>query len=245
MLLSVLWSWLKLHPRSLRADALACIASLSSAPRIYGREYIPEAGPCVVVFNHYSRPGIPVWWLALSIAATLPMEAHTIMTNEWTAPGKWYEPLKSAVSRLVFNRLARVYGFTSMPPMPPRPKDVAERAKAVRSVLSHVDEKPDSVLLLAPEGGDSPDGKLMAPPSGAGRFLLLLAGKGASFVPVGGWDEAGELCIRFGSGFSLSVPKNLSNDEKDRVANDFVMTAIAALLPSHLRGNFGVQSRAL
>jgi hypothetical protein len=158
------------------------------------------------------------------------------MTGELT---RWYPPLGGPFSRYALPRLARVYGFTSMPPMPPRPKDVAARAKAVRKVLTYIEKTENPVLLLAPEGRDNlSGGALDWPPSSAGRFLSLITAKGLAVLPVGGWEQDGALCVRFGPGYTLSIPPGLSADEKDRAASQAVMKAIAALLPQHLRGEF-------
>ena len=101
--------------------------------RLLDAENIPTAGPCLITFNHYYRPGFDAWWMALAIAATAPVDVHFIMTSELTYPGKWYAPLGKSLSRALLRRLSKVYGFTSMPPMPPRPEDVQARARSVRA----------------------------------------------------------------------------------------------------------------
>ena len=224
--------------RSFRADAVACLARLEPPPRVLGKENIPHSGPCVLTFNHYYRPGFGAWWLALAIASVAPVEMHWIMTGELTYPGKWYAPLGMAGSRWLLKRVSRTYEFTTMPPMPPRPRDVEARARAVREVLSHIKEHPDAILGLAPEGSDQPSGRLSWPASGAGRFGLLLAGRGLRFVPVGAYEAEGALCLSFGSAYKLSLPRGLSPDEKDRQAAKVIMQNIARQLPSHLRGDF-------
>jgi hypothetical protein len=189
--------------------------------------------------NHYYRPGFPVWWLSMAISATLPMESHWIIASEWTAPGKWYEPIKGTISRFISGRIAVLYGFLSMPPMPPRTQDVEARARSVRNILSFVGRTEKPVLCIAPEGADMPGGKLSMPPSGAGRFMLLLAAKGLRIIPVAGWEETeGVLCIRFGAAFELALPSSLPADEKDRGAARQVMQRLAELVPHHLRGDF-------
>ncbi len=224
--------------RSFREDAIRCIGRLKPPLRVLGRENIPKNGPCVITVNHYHRPGFGAEWLALGISAVVPREVHWIMTAEWTAPGKWYEPIKGAYSRLLLKYLSRVYGYTSMPPMPPRPKDVEARAQSVRKVLEYTKRNPDFVLGLAPEGEDRSDGRLAVPAPGAGRFGLLLAGSGSAFVPVGAYEAKGVFCLHFGPAYRLRVPSGLSTDEKDRAAAEVMMKHIAALLPEQLRGNF-------
>jgi hypothetical protein len=203
-----------------------------------GLENIPVAGPILVTFNHFYRPGFSIWWLSMAITAALPLDAHVIMSAELTYPGKWYAPVGRLLSRFVLKRLARVYGFSAMPPMPPREKDVAERAAAVRAVLAHLAENPAALLLLAPEGGDQAGGRLTWPPSGVGRFISLVAARGMNILPVGGWEQDGRLCVCFGRVYRLELAKQLSGREKDRAASQQVMCAIADLLPEHLRGDF-------
>ena len=106
--------------RSFRTDAQACLERVKPPLCILGEENIPQTGPALITYNHYYRPGFPHWWQALAIAAVIPQEIHLAMTGELTYPGKWYEPLGMAGSRWLLRRLAKVYGFTSMPPMPPR-----------------------------------------------------------------------------------------------------------------------------
>lgn len=221
--------------RAFREDACVLAESLDGRLVVDGLEHLPQDAPCVVTFNHYARPGFGVWWLAAAIAAHLPAHTHVVMTAELT---HFFPPLGAALSRWALGRAARMYGFTPMPPMPPRPQDAPARAASVRRVLRHVDATRCPVVLLAPEGGDAPNGRLAWPPQGVGRFLLLLAGKGLQVIPAGGWEAAGALHVRFGAGCSLSVPPHLSPDEKDRAAAGAVMTRIAALLPEHLRGDF-------
>ncbi len=224
--------------RSFRADALAAVRRLKPSLRRFGEEYIPQTGPCVIAFNHYHREHFNAVWLAVAVAATVPRDIHFVMTGELTYPGKRYARLGMFLSKIVLRRAARVYGFTAMPPMPPRSKDVQARAESVRRVLDFVKRTENPVIGLAPEGGDSPDGALTRPASGAGRFGLLLAASGLTFVPVGAYEEAGAFCLRFGPAYKLSVPRGLSPDEKDRAAATVIMQHIARLLPERLRGDF-------
>jgi hypothetical protein len=224
--------------RSFRSDGLACLERLKPSLRVVGAENIPQGGPCVITFNHYYRPGFSAWWMALGIAARVPVEMHWVMTGELTFPGKWYARLGMAGSRWLLRRFGRIYGFTTMPPMPPRPKDVEMRAMSVRQVLAYARSHQQAILGLAPEGGDQPGGLVTMPPPGAGRFVALLTEQGFPVLPVGCFEENGEFCLRFGAAYLLQVPRSLGPDEKDHLAAYTVMSAIAAQLPARLRGVF-------
>jgi hypothetical protein len=105
-------------------------------------------------------------------------------------------------------------------------------------VLKLMKQTGNTILGLAPEGADQTSGKLSLPPSGVGRFGLLLAGSGSVFVPVGAYEADGAFCLRFGPSYRLSVPSSLSNEEKDYQAARVIMERIALLLPGSLRGEF-------
>ena len=225
--------------RSFRRDGQLCLERLKPPLHVYGEKNIPQGGPCLITFNHYYRPGFNAWWMALAIASLVPVEMHWAMTGELTWPGKWYAPLGQAGSRWLLRRFSKIYGFTTMPPMPPREKDVEARARSVRETLIFARQYPQAILGLAPEGGDQPGGVLNRPASGAGRFILLLAGQGFPILPVGVYEENGEFCLNFGAAYRLDVPLGLGPDEKDRAAARTVMSTIAVQLPVRLRGDFG------
>jgi len=229
---------LLLHSRKFRDDAKACSANLHPPLRVLGTENVPQHGPCVITVNHYQREGFGAQWLAIAIGACVPADMHWVMTGEFTYPGKWYEILGSIGSRLLLNRIAHIYDFITMPPMPPRPKDVEARAASVRAVLEYVRHAENPILGLAPEGGDSADGKLAHPASGLGRFGLLLSNAGLKFVPVGAYEMDGVFTIHFGEAYELHVARDLSAAEKDAQAAQIIMKHIAQLLPLHLRGEF-------
>ena len=236
LVLRVFRDALFLRLRNLQADARACILQLRPPLKVAGTKNLPASGCFVVTVNHYHRSGFGAQWLALAVAANVPQAMHWVMTAEWTAPDRWYEPLKSLYSRFILSRLAHIYGFTPMPPMPPREKDVEARARAIRSVLDKAKLEPEFILGFVPEGFDSIDGSLSVPPAGVGRFLLLLANRGFRFVPVGAYEMNGELCLHFGPAYHLSVPSGLASQEKDQIAAKIVMLKIAELLPESLRG---------
>ena len=223
---------------SFREDGLACIGQLKPNLQVIGKDHIPQNGPCIITFNHYFRAGFNAWWMALALSATIPVDIHFVMTGELTFPGEWYGPLGRAGSRWLLKRFSRIYGFTTMPPMPPRPKDVEARAWSVRRVLAFVKSHPQAMLGLAPEGGDQPGGLLNRPPAGAGRFILLLAELGYPILPVGCFEEAGAFCLRFGEAYHLKIPAGLTSKERDAAAAGYVMQKIAPLLPERLRCEF-------
>ncbi len=229
-----------LHHRDFHKDAKACIGNLKPAFQVLGGENIPQQGPCVVTVNHYHRAGFGAQWIALAIAALVPVNMHWIMTGEFTYPGKWYESLGAIGSRILLKRIAYIYGFTTMPPMPPRAKDVEERAASVRAVLEYVRRAKDPILGLAPEGYDPPEGVLTRPATGLGRFGLLLSKAGLrQFIPVGVYEADGVFHLHFGESYELNVPPHLfSVDEKDDQASQIIMENITRLLPMHLRGEF-------
>jgi hypothetical protein len=229
---------LLLRRHDFHGDAKACIAKLNPPLNVSGKANIPEHGPCVVTVNHYHRAGFGAQWIALAIAALVPVNMHWLMTGEFTYPGKWYQSLGAIGSRILLKRIAYIYDFTTMPPMPPRPQDVEARAVSVRAVLEYVKNAKAPILGLAPEGHDPPSGVLTRPATGLGRFGLLLSRAGLKFIPVGAYEADGFFHLQFGKSYELSVRRKLPADEKDEQAAQIIMRNIARLLPLHLRGEF-------
>lgn len=229
---------LLLRRRDFRSDSQACIENLNPPLQVWGKENIPQHGPSVLTVNHYHRPGFGTQWFVLAISAMVPVNVHWIMTGEFTYRGKWYEALGTIGSQILLERISQIYGFTTMPPMPPRPKDVEARAASVRAVLEYVKHARDPILGLAPEGHDPPGGVLTRPALGVGRFGLLLSKAGMAFSPVGAYELDGAFHLRFGEPYKLNVRTDLSTDKKDRCAAQIMMEQIARLLPIHLRGEF-------
>ncbi len=225
--------------RSFRADARTLCERITPPLRVDGREHIPTQGPCLLVVNHYFRPGYFAGWTALAPSAVIPADVHWIITAAWTFPGRWYAPAARPVSEWALAGVARAYGFTLMPPMPPAPTEIARRSAAVRAVLAYVHQSDAPIVGLAPEGQDSPGGVLGWPPPGVGRFMQHLAEAGLPIAPLGLYEDGGALWLRFGPPAPLDVPASLPPDQRDRLAARVVMGRIAALLPPRLRGEFG------
>jgi hypothetical protein len=226
------------HHRSFAADARSCVKLVHPGLRLLGLDSIPSTAPFVITPNHYYRPGYGSQWTALAISASIQAEVHWIMTGELTFPGQWYAPLARPMARFVLKRIARAYRFSTMPPMPPRPRDLAARVAAVRNVLRFAERTRDAVIGLAPEGGDRPGGRLSMPPSGLGRFCLRLAAAGFQFLPVGVYECDGALTLNFGSVYKLDCISVGGTRGNDRLAATMVMQHIAVLIPAELRGGF-------
>jgi hypothetical protein len=222
----------------LQSDAKACIENLSPGLRVLGQENIPQRGGCVLTINHYHRPGFGAQWLAIATTAVVPLKMRWIVTGELMCQGKWYQAVGSRSSRIFLKRLAYFYGLTTMPPMPPRPRDVQARAASVRKILDFVKHVDDAVLGISPEGYNPPDGVLTRPATGFGRFAWLLSRAGMRFVPVGGYEAEGIFHLHFGERYELNIQSDLQADEKDEQAMQIVMSNIAQLLPMRLQGEF-------
>jgi 1-acyl-sn-glycerol-3-phosphate acyltransferase len=230
LIAGILWSVLTLRPRSFARDARTVLAGLQPPPEVLGEENIPACGPLLVACNHYSRPGFGAWWLALAISAAVAArrapdvdpEVRWVMTAAWTFPeSRWKRRYLMPVTKRVFRRIARVYGFVPMPAMPPDPNEVAARARAVLETVRLA--RQGTSIGLAPEGRDTL-GRLGEPPEGVGRFIAMLVGAGLSVLPVGVAEKAGRLCVSFGPTFIPQIPPG--GGEQDRVVTQQVMTAI-------------------
>lgn len=232
----LIWAVLRRQERSFRADACTCIGRLNPPLQTEGRSHIPAQGPALLTVNHYSQTGFQAWWIPLAISSAVPVEVHWTMTAAWTFTDRpWARPL-TPLTRWLFRRLAQVYRFTTMPPMPPHPSEVEARARAVRRVLEYARRAPRPLIGLSPEGKDWPGGVLGQPPPGAGRFIGHLAQWCPDIVPVGLYQEGDDLCLRFGPPYRLEL---FPAKTMDREISQQVMRAIARQLPAHLRGEFG------
>jgi 1-acyl-sn-glycerol-3-phosphate acyltransferase len=205
---------------------------------VTGEKHIPNAGPGLVVFNHFSREDFSILFPVVGLAASIPAEMHWIMTGAWTFPGNPLRRPLRAVSKWVFKRIARVYGFTLTPPMPPESADALTRTEAVRRVFQHIKANPSNLVALAPEGRDFPGGVLGELPPGAGKFTLELNRRLGSIHPVGIYEEDGSLRINFGPPFDLGSIINSGSNSLDEKAGWIVMEHIAALLPDRMAGPY-------
>lgn len=235
---TLLWSAARGAKRSFGADSRRALLRNKIALRVVNQECVPRRGPVVVATNHYQRPGFGAWWIAMAVSAAVPAEVHWVMTAAWTDMGRPGDRLKARISERLFPRLAAVYGFTPMPPMPPRRHEAAARAQAVRRVLALARGDPQIVIGMAPEGMDNPQGGLMLPPPGVGRFLLQLGQTGCAIHPVGFYEDAAGLVLSFGPRLRLEGQPEMARDALDRWAAVQVMRAIAAELPLEQRGVF-------
>src|SRR3990170_2125710 len=200
------------QPRSFRKDAQAFVRRLRPPLRVLGQTPAPSAAGRVVLANHFRSRSFRAWWIPFALTATLDEDIHWVMTSAWTYPDPLRSHLLTPLTRRLFRRLARTYAFTLMPPMP--------------------------LVGLVPEGGDSPEGDLMAPPSGVGRFISLLAARGLELLPAGVFEADGALCLRFGKPIAGPFEANADPETRDRLAAVRVMKAIASCLPDALRGPY-------
>jgi len=234
----VVWAALTLRPRSVARDATFALTGLRPALAVRGAENIPTQGPCLVACNHYSRPGFAAWWLALAISAAVAAqrapgadpEIHWVMTAAWTFPESgWRHRTLTPLTRWAFRRVAQVYGFAPMPPMPPDPREAEARAQAVLKTvrLARRMAQEGGIVGLAPEGMDASE-RLGQPPAGAGRFVALLVEAGLPVLPVGVTEAGGRLRASFGPALMPRVPSDRT--ERDRAVTEQVMDAIAQQL---------------
>lgn len=218
--------------RSFRGDARRMMAALPSAPLVLGAQQVTP--PCLIVVNHYTRPGLPAWWLALAVSAALPFELHWVVAAAWRKPGFVGRVLTEPISRRVMQGVERVYGLTTTPPMPPIPEDTAERAAAVKRVLNTVRRSDCPAVGLAPEGGDfATPGQVAELWPGVGRFVLHLTGLGLRLYPAALDEPGGRLRLRFGAACNLDAPVELPVDERDRWARCEIRERMQALLKGY------------
>lgn len=238
--------WLKvslaalcMRQRSFAADASAAVSSISPKPEICGLQHIPRTGPCLITSNHYTRPGLDAWWPALLISTavasqreiTAEQEIRWVITAAWTFPdAPWRRKYLTPLTRWAFARVAHVYGFITMPPMPPAREEVYARATAVRRTLRLARQIAPlgGMIGLAPEGRDTPE-VVGSVPDSVGDFIAHLCKAGLPILPVAVSEVQGRIHVAFGSLFQPVIP--VSKIGRDKAVAEQVMSAITDLVP--------------
>jgi hypothetical protein len=223
--------------RNFHSDALTLISTIKPPLIITGNFPDIMNEGCVIAVNHYWRPGFMAMWIGLAISAHVPRPVHWVMTSAWIYPDRLRSITITPLSRWFLRKIANSYGFTLMPPMPPRPQDVLERSSAVRSILRYMKSRPNPIVAIAPEGADSEDGCLSIPPRGVGRLLYFFGERGLWLLPCGIFEEDGNLHLHFGEPLKLPIGDYKHQDREESLVS-LTMRAIAACLPERLRGPF-------
>ncbi len=237
LVIKVLHSFIKGKRRDILQDCREISAGISPPPVFRGQENIPQRGPYLVTLNHYSRPGFLILWAAVALSAALPKSSIWLMTAAWTKRSGGLDRVITWLTHILFKRVAECYSLVTMPAMPPAPGDAAERALSIRRLMDKIRDDPEAVVCIAPEGMDFPGGVLGRPHPGTGRLLLQMARQLKRILPVGVYEEAGQLILHIGQLYVLEIPSEREN--VDQMVIDQVMRQIAALLPDELRGSFG------
>ena len=232
--------------RSFAADCWYTLRSNPPLPEFVGLENVPADGSFVVVGNHYERPGVEMYFAGMAVAAAVAQarpaspEMHWIITSEWR--GRHFGPFPIPVwpIRWVFSRIARVYGFVTMPQ---REEETAGRAAALRQAATIINSPAGNSRGQRREGepvGLMPEargkGTLIEAMPGSGLFLRMLTKAGAPVLPVGLYEEGGGLVVKFGEPFQLQVKHRAGREEEDRLVREQAMVAVGRLLPERMWG---------
>jgi len=224
-----------LQKRNFREDSAQVFKSTHIKIETKGTTNLPAKGPALFLVNHFSAPGFSALWLAMSMAATCPTDITWAMTDAWTFPKRRFRKLARAISHFILSRIAKVYGFFTFQPISEDPTDVIEQALAVRRILHFARDHPESILSIAPEGRDTPDGTLGNPPPGAGLLINAFAKLNYRLIPVGFYATSESCHLNFGKPIGLKIKRSLEKDEIDRQMSQRVMESIGELLPEKLR----------
>jgi 1-acyl-sn-glycerol-3-phosphate acyltransferase len=225
-------------PRNLGHDFRYLAGKLPVAPVISGTQYLPASGPYVVVANHYERPGLWMGWSGM-IAARVVYE-HSERRLRWIAIAEWHDyklagiAVPPKLTRFLFDRFFRVFGFIAMEPPG---ATAAERAGGVRSALEAI--RVGDAIGIFPEGNIGSTPAMIKAQQGSGAFLLGLHARSAPLIPLGLFEAGNRLHLRFGPPLDPSDVKVLPRAERDEAASTMAMTAVAALVPLDLRGAYG------
>lgn len=241
MFWDILISFIEGSPRNIHRDALLAIAGINPPIHTIGSNNIPKTGPVLITMNHYARQDFSIVWAGIAIAAHLPENQFWLMTSAWTNRGPGFDRICTSITRLVFRRLADMYGAITTPPLPAIPEEQNERTVIIRKLFRLLKNDLQAVLCVAPEGRDSFAGGLGMPAEGAGKLLLHLDKQLSKIVLVGVWERFGRLILNFGEPDTLknrNFSKNIDNE-----VSMLVMNKIASLLPSDIRRNIPLEEK--
>lgn len=217
--------------RSVHDDSARLAAQLQTPIHYEGLENTKIKRPFVVTANHYARPGFSTPWIALGISAVLPMEVTWIMSNEWLFLDNRFAFILRPLMRFVLRSITLAYGLVPMPTMVQCYSTPQGRTAGVREAIERVRKDLNCILGITPEGMDSPDGKLMLPPPGVGRFLLHLSEMGLPVLPAAVFETDVCLHVHFGKSYRLKGTSGLSPAETDMAARELIMKEITELMP--------------
>jgi hypothetical protein len=238
IILALISAAVKRETRSFRTDSEYLITKIFPPVVFMGSNRIPCVKPILLTVNHYSRPGFSIMWVVIAISAYIPVDIHWIMTNAWEYPTYIQNIVFKPLSHFILSKIARIYGFTSMPPLPPSVDDQENSVISIRNLFEFIRSTKIPVIGMAPEGRDMPSGVLGNPARGTGKLIQELSKKGFLFVPVGAYEEDGALHIAIGDPYELIMPGEINPSEYDVYVSQMVMRKIAKLIPVRLRGNF-------
>jgi len=236
LLFSVSLSMILRRKRDFLNDAQRITRRIFPPPIILNTDQLSKANTCLVTMNHYSRPGFLVIWAAAALSTALPRSPIWLMTSAWTKRGRGWDRLRTKLTKVLFLRIAEIYGFVTMPPMPPVQEETTERALSIRKLIEMLHSYPNAILCMAPEGRDFLESKLGIPYAGTGKLIVWLVKNLKRIQPVGVYEDNGTLIINFGNAYFLDQDKNPQLD--DEMVIDIVMRKIGSLLPERLRGAY-------
>jgi hypothetical protein len=230
--------------RSVSKDSRWIVRVNPPPPRVLGLENVLARGPFVLVANHYERPGLQMHFVGIAIAAALAEkreespDIHWMITNQWEGRRFGPIPIPAWLSHWTFGRVARTYGFITMPQSE---EEIAARAAAVKQAAAIVgtriqdgQPKAGEPVGLMPEARGK--GILVEAIPGVGLFLQMLNRRGAPILPVAVYEEPGHLVLSFGDPFMAKVPRRAGRDEQDRLVREQAMVAIGRMLPESMWG---------
>lgn len=222
------------RPRNLGADFRYVMGRMPAAPVVVGVENLPLRGPYVLVANHYERPGL--WMGSSGMVVARGVYEHGGGRLRWIAIAEWSDyrvgpvPVPRLVTRFMFHRFFRVFGFL---PMEPERSGPLRRAEGVRAALRVV--KSGDAIGVFPEGDIGPTTAMIEAQAGSGEFLLALS-RTAVLIPVGLYESRGRLHVSFGPALDIEPLRMTSKPLRDSVASTGIMSAVAALVPPEMRG---------